>query len=41
MKPDTDNYLCMKRIKQLYMELYKTENIEKFKIGRASCRERV
>jgi hypothetical protein len=31
MKPDTDNYLCMKRIKQLYMELYKTENIEKFR----------
>lgn len=29
MKPDTDNYLCMKRIKQLYMELYKIENIEK------------
>ena len=27
MKPDTDNYLCMKRIKQLYMELYKTENV--------------
>ena len=31
MKPDTDNYLCMKIIKQLYMELYKTENIEKFR----------
>ena len=27
--PDPDNYLRMKRIKQLYMELYKTENIEK------------
>ena len=27
--PDPDNYLCMKRIKQLYMELYKIENIEK------------
>ena len=25
--PDPDNYLRMKRIKQLYMELYKTENI--------------
>lgn len=25
--PDSDNYLRMKRIKQLYMELYKTENI--------------
>ena len=29
--PDPDNYLRMKRIKQLYMELYKTENIEKFR----------
>ena len=28
---DSDNYLRMKRIKQLYMELYKTENIEKFR----------
>ena len=27
--PDLDNYLRMKRMKQLYMELYKTENIEK------------
>ena len=25
------NYLRMKRIKQLYMKLYKTENIEKFR----------
>ncbi len=29
--PDPDNYLRMKRIKQLYMKLYKTENIEKFR----------
>lgn len=29
--PALDNYLRMKRIKQLYMELYKTENIEKFR----------
>lgn len=29
--PDPDNYLRMKRIKQLYMELYKTEKIEKFR----------
>ena len=29
--PDPDNYLRMKRMKQLYMELYKTENIEKFR----------
>ena len=27
--PDPDNYLRMKKIKQLYMELYKIENIEK------------
>ena len=27
--PDPDNYLRMKRIKQLYMELYIIENIEK------------
>ena len=29
--PNPDNYLRMKRIKQLYMELYKIENIEKFR----------
>ena len=29
--PDPYYYLRMKRIKQLYMELYKTENIEKFR----------
>lgn len=29
--PDPDNYLRVKRIKQLYMELYKTEKIEKSK----------
>ena len=29
--PDPDCYLRMKRIKQLYTELYKTENIEKFR----------
>ena len=29
--PDPDNYLRMKRIKQLYMELYKTEKIKKFR----------
>lgn len=29
--PYPDYYLRMKRIKQLYMELYKTENIEKFR----------
>ena len=29
--PDPDIYLRMKRIKQWYMELYKTENIEKFR----------
>ena len=29
--PNPDCYLRMKRIKQLYKELYKTENIEKFR----------
>ena len=29
--PNLDCYLRMKRIKQLYKELYKTENIEKFR----------
>ena len=29
--PNPACYLRMKRIKQLYMELYKTENIEKFR----------
>ena len=29
--PNPDCYLRMKRIKQLYMEVYKTENIEKFR----------
>lgn len=31
LMPNPDCYLHMKRIKQLYMELYKTENIEKFR----------
>ena len=29
--PNPDCYLRMKRIKQLYKELYKTENIKKFR----------
>ena len=29
--PNPDCYLRRKRIKQLYKELYKTENIEKFR----------
>lgn len=29
--PDPDNYLLMTKIKRMYMELYKTENIEKFR----------
>ena len=29
--PNPDCYLRMKRIKLLYMKLYKTENIEKFR----------
>lgn len=28
---DPDNYLLMTKIKRMYMELYKTENIEKFR----------
>lgn len=29
--PDPDRYLFMKRIKQLYLEFYKSKNIEKFR----------
>ena len=29
--PDPDYYLLMKRIKQLYLEFYKSKNIEKFR----------
>lgn len=29
--PDPDYYLCMKRMKQLYIDFYKVENIEKFR----------
>ena len=29
--PDPDHYLLMQRIKQLYVELYKSKNIEKFR----------
>ena len=29
--PDPDYYLLMKRIKQLYIELYKEKNITKFR----------
>lgn len=29
--PDPDYYLFMKRIKQLYVEFYKSKNIEKFR----------
>ena len=29
--PDPDHYLLVKRIKQLYVEFYKSKNIEKFR----------
>ena len=34
--PDPDYYLLMKRIKQLYIELYKEKNIEKFRNAKLS-----
>ena len=34
--PDPDNYLLMKRIKQLYFEFYKKKNIEKFRNAKLS-----
>ena len=34
--PDPDNYLLMKRIKQLYVEFYKEKNIEKFRNAKLS-----
>lgn len=29
--PDPDHYLFVEKIKQLYVELYKSKNIEKFR----------
>ena len=34
--PDPDYYLLMKRIKQLYVEFYKSKNIEKFRNAKLS-----
>ena len=34
--PEPDYYLLMKRIKQLYIELYKEKNIEKFRNAKLS-----
>lgn len=34
--PDSDHYLLMKRIKQLYVEFYKSKNIAKFRNEKSS-----
>lgn len=34
--PDPDHYFFVKRIKQLYVEFYKTKNIEKFRNAKLS-----
>ena len=39
--PDPDYYLLMKRIKQLYIELYKEKNIEKFRNTKLSIERNV
>ena len=39
--PDPDYYLLMKRIKQLYIELYKEKNIEKFRNTKLSIERKV
>ena len=39
--PDPDYYLLMKRIKQLYIELYKEKNIEKFRNTKLSSERKV
>ena len=39
--PDPDYYLLMKRIKQLYIELYKEKNIEKFRNTKISIERKV
>ena len=37
--PDPDRYLFMKRIKQLYLEFYKSKNIEKFRNTKVSVKK--
>lgn len=39
--PDSDYYLLMKRIKQLYNELYKEKNITKFRNTKISIERKV
>lgn len=39
--PDPDYYLLMKRIKQLYIEFYKSKNIEKFRNTKISIERKV
>ena len=39
--PDPDHYLFMKRIKQLYVEFYKSKNIEKFRNTKISIERKV
>ena len=39
--PDPDHYLLMKRIKQLYIELYKEKNITKFRNTKISIERKV
>lgn len=39
--PDPDYYLFMKRIKQLYVEFYKSKNIEKFRNTKISIERKV
>ena len=39
--PDPDHYLFMKRIKQLYLEFYKSKNIEKFRNTKISIERKV
>ena len=39
--PDPDHYLLMKRIKQLYVEFYKSKNIEKFRNTKISIERKV
>ena len=39
--PDPDYYRFMKRIKQLYVEFYKSKNIEKFRNTKISIERKV
>ena len=39
--PDPDCYLLVKRIKQLYVEFYKSKNIEKFRNTKISIVRKV